>query len=127
MLGSISLNAHSYPVSSGNKLYVPVSPANVIYSQFDHISGVAVRSNQNGVSVSKIKILNTLIDNLVKLRNQPKIDKAEEAAKMSDEQMDALIKNYQNEIKTAVNVAKTTGYGLAGATPQAGSLFSMDV
>ena len=44
MVNSISLNAYSYGgilSGSSGKLYVPVNPASVIYSQFDHISGVA--------------------------------------------------------------------------------------
>lgn len=124
MTGNISLNAHSYSVSGG-KLYVPVKPSNVIYSQFDHISGVAAKSNQTGVSVSKIKILNTMIDNLVKLRNQPKQEKV--GNEISDERLDALIETYQNEIKTTINLAQQAGgYGLAGATPQAGQIFSID-
>lgn len=126
MTAGISWNANSYNVAGGSKVYVPVSPSNVIYSQFDHISGIAAHANQNSISVSKIQILNSMIDNLVKLRNQPKMTSG--SLELSDKQVDALIKNYQNEIKTAVNNAKAAGgYGLAGAMPQVAALFSIDV
>ena len=73
MVNSISLNAYSYggilSVSSG-KLYVPVNPASVIYSQFDHISGVASSIPEQGVSVSKIQILNSLLHQLISMRKQ---------------------------------------------------------
>jgi hypothetical protein len=66
-----SLNAYSYrnvfPQGSG-KLFVPVQPSMVVYAQFDHISGVPSTSGQ-GVRVSKIQILNTLIDQLVTTQN----------------------------------------------------------
>jgi hypothetical protein len=125
MVNSVTLNAYSYDGLLGNhsKLYVPVSPAAVIYSQFDHISGVAAHSNQTGIPVSKIRILNTLIDQLMSMKSQPKTQ--QELPAMTDEQMDMLIKDYQGQIQSAVSLAESTGYGLAGAEPQAGALFSI--
>ena len=59
------------------------------------------------------------------MKNQPKLDvKTEE---MSDSQLDALIKTTQTKIHTNVQIAQATGYGLAGAAPQAGAVFSLDV
>ena len=54
MMTNISnLSPYSYNgIASGGasgKLYVPVNPANVIYAQFDHISGVAAKKGQHGV------------------------------------------------------------------------------
>ena len=123
-----SLNAYSYGgmiSSSGasGKLYVPVNPNAVIYAQFNHISGVPAHKGQNGVSISKIQILNTLIDNLSRIKSTslPKHDSV-----MSDGQAEALIKNYQAQIQNATQAAKTTPYMLAGAQPMAGALFQID-
>jgi len=125
MITNIStFNAYSYNTSmSGSKLYVPVSPAAVIYAQFDHVSGVAARGKQPGVSISKIQILNTLIEHLSKIKTTPQPDKTLE---MSPEQADVLIKNYQAQIQTAVQIAKTEPYALAGVQPQTGALFSLE-
>ena len=65
MMTNISnLSPYSYNgIASGGasgKLYVPVNPANVIYAQFDHISGVAAKKGQHGVSITKIQILKKL-------------------------------------------------------------------
>jgi len=118
-----SLNAYSYSntISSGaaGKLYVPVSKSALLYSHFDHISGVAVKSGQNGVSISKIQILNALIDRLSSIKNKPK----EMVTNMSNEQADVLIKNYQEQIQMTL---KQTPQLLAGAKPQAGALFQID-
>ena len=54
---------------TANKLYVPVNKSSLIYSHFDHVSGVAVKKGQQGVSISKIQILNTLIDNLSSIKS----------------------------------------------------------
>ena len=117
-----SLNAYSYSgtmAASAGKLYVPVSKTALLYSHFNHVSGVAAKPGQNGVSISKIQILNSLIDRLSAIKNQPK----DSITDISNEQADVLIKNYQQQIQQAV---KQTPYILAGAHPQAGSLFQID-
>ena len=59
------------------------------------------------------------------MKNQPKLDvKTEE---MNESQLDALIQSTQTKIQTQVQVAQATGYGLAGAAPQTGAVFSLDV
>jgi hypothetical protein len=125
MINSISLNAYSYNTqfatpSGGGKLFVPVNPSMVIYSQFDHVAGVAARQGQNGVSVSKIKILNTLIEQLVSMRNNRSIKEA--PAPESDEDIDALIKNYQSEIQALTKQPQGNPYSLS---PESGMLFSI--
>lgn len=107
---------------TANKLYVPVNKSSLIYSHFDHVSGVAVKKGQQGVSISKIKILNTLIDNLSSIKS----GKRQTISAATEEQIDSLINNYQAQIKQAVKAAETTPYMLAGARPEVGSLFSIN-
>lgn len=131
MVNGISLNASNFNYSgivssSGHgKLYVPVAQQNVIYAHFDHVTGVAAKPNQKGVSISKIQILNSLLNQLISMKNQPKINVAPE--NMDDSQLDALIQSTQSKIQTNIQVAQATGYGLAGASPEAGAVFSLDV
>lgn len=124
-LSPYSYNGFTSGAASG-KLYVPVNPSSVIYAQFDHISGVAAKSGQRGVSISKIQILNTLIENLSKIKSTAKNNPAVKETHLSDEQVDVLIKNYQQQMKQAVSQAQTAQYGLAGAQPQTGALFAID-
>ena len=127
MASTVSLNAYSYSnfvSGSGNKLHVPVKPSSVIYAQFDHVSGFAARANQRSVPVSKIQILNTLINQLISMKSAPKV--VQDTAGMSESQMDVLIKDYQGQIQTSVALAQNTGYGLAGVAPETGALFSID-
>jgi len=127
-MGAVTLNAYSYSgiiTGGSSKLYVPVKPQNLIYSHFDHVAGVAAKPNQGGVSISKIQILNSLLNQLITMKGKPKLDVKTE--QIDDKQLDALIQNTQTQIQTNVQVAQATGYGLAGAQPQAGALFSLDV
>ena len=126
MISNITnLNPYSYHISSSGasgKLFVPVNPSSVIYAQFDHISGIAAREGQQGVSVSKIQILNTLIENLSRIKSNPSTPKT---MQVSEEQADVLIKNYQRQIAQAVQ-ASQTAFALNGARPNIGALFSID-
>jgi len=127
MANSISLNAYSYNnfiSGAGGKLYVPVKPSSVVYAQFDHISGFPAKSNQNGVSVSKIQILNSLINQLVSMKKTPKV---QPDVNMTSDQMDAMIQNYQGQIQASMQMAHATGYGMAGVAPQTGSVFNVSV
>ena len=54
-IGNFS-NAYSYSGAIGasgaaGKLYVPVSRTALLYSHFDHVSGVAASNGQSGVSI----------------------------------------------------------------------------
>mgnify|MGYP006916096607 CR=1 FL=1 len=120
-----SMNPISYSslVQSGSKIYVPVSANEVIYTQFDHISGYAIHTpsqennseqiSQNGISISKIKILNTLIDQLVSLKADK--TRSELPTELTDEQVDSLIKDFQDKIQIAINNAKNNPFAFDGA------------
>lgn len=130
MMTNISnLSPYSYNgIASGGasgKLYVPVNPANVIYAQFDHISGVAAKKGQHGVSITKIQILNTLIENLAKIKTQSSSSEYQQMH-LSDEQVDVLIKNYQQQIKQTVTQAQSVQYTAAGINSLSGALFAID-
>ncbi len=123
-----SLNANVYHsmISTGigtGKLYVSVKPNQVLYSQFEHVSGIASRHSDSGVSVSKIRILNALIERLANIKNDP--IKTEIPGDLSDEQVDAMIKDYQTKITTAVQTAKANPFALTGLSAPTGQLFTM--
>lgn len=126
MISNITnLNPYSYHVSSSGasgKLFVPVQPSAVIYAQFNHISGIAAPKGQSGVSISKIQILNSLIENLSKIKgvqNSPK-----KTVRLTDGQVDALIQNYQKQISQAIQASQAQ-FMLNGAKPEMGAVFSI--
>lgn len=123
---SVSYNSISSGMKNGtDKVYVPVKPSNVVYTQFDYVSGVAAKPNQAGVTVSKVQILNSLIDQLVSMKAYPKIDSSKDFP-LDDKRIDVLIDSFQTKLQTTIQTAQATGYGLAGATPEPGILFTVD-
>ena len=122
---SVSINSAYTNISSSNaaKLYVPVSKSVVLYSHFDHVSGFVAKNGQNCISISKIQILNTLIDHLSSIKS----GKIPAAVKNSTpEQIDSMITNYQTQIRQAVKAADSFPNGVAGARPEPGELFSIN-
>lgn len=124
----IRLNAASYgnlfSTSSGT-LCVPVKPSAVIYTQLDYVRGTATAQGQKGVPVDRIRILNTLITQLVSMKQKASVTE-NDATGLSDEQKDELIKAYQQQIKNAMAAAsQPQSYGLAGLMPEAGAVVSV--
>ena len=109
--------SNSSIVAAAGKMYVPVSKSALLYSHFDHVSGVAAGNGQSGVSISKLRILNSLIERVSAIKNEP----AKTLKEVSPDQADALIQNYQKQLQQALQ----TPYILNGAQPQAGDIFSL--
>lgn len=123
--GNLNPYAFSFPRGGVGKLYVPVKPATVIFAQYDHVSGFAARRGEQGVSLSKVQILNTLISHLSTIKGdnapKPRID----VFAISDKQIDAIIDTLQQQVKTTVT-APQARYALSGAQPATGALFSIN-
>ena len=109
--------SNSSIVAAAGKMYVPVSKSALLYSHFDHVSGVAAGNGQNGVSISKLRILNSLIERVSAIKNEP----AKTLKEVSPDMADSLIQNYQKQLQQSLQ----TPYILNGAQPQAGDLFSL--
>ena len=121
-------NAYSFNSviqTGGTKVQVPVKPQYVVYSQLKHISGVAAKQDQQGINLSKIQILNTLIDNLVSIKKNP--EPKEIPNSPTDEQIDTLIKNYQEQIHVAIKSAEANPFSITGLSLQPGAVFSISV
>lgn len=130
MVSNISTaNAYSYNSvinSIGSKVQVPVNPQYVVYSQLEHISGIAAEQNQRGVNLSKLQILNILIDQLSTVKSQNKAYAPNEQLESKDEaRIDSLIQNYQNQLQTALKLAETNPFMPGAAAIQPGAIFSI--
>ena len=87
--------------------------------------GTAASSGQNGVPINRVRILNTLINQLVAMKKKDALSK-EDIGQMTDAQKDELIKTYQQQIKNAVAAGTAANnYGLTGLLPQAGTVVSI--
>lgn len=110
-------------VSTGSRTFVPVKPSMFGYSQFQYVAGYPAPNGQEGVSIDKVKILNTLIEHLVSMKQKNIPQQIAVNKNTSDDQIDALIKQYQNQIRTVAAEAENMPY--KPALPQSGAVFNL--
>jgi hypothetical protein len=93
-----------------------------IYSHFRHVSGVPAPEGTRGVTISKLKILDSLIEQLGRLKNQGKISL--ETGGESDEHLDILISQYEQQIRQAQAAGAAMPYSFA-STAATGAVFNL--
>lgn len=104
----LSTMSHVLAVSSTlNHNFLPVKASQFIYSQFEHVSGVP--SNEGGVSVSKLQILNSLIDTIIKKNTDAKLDQSK-LANLSDGEMDKILASFHSKLQAQNLIADEVPY-----------------
>ena len=102
---------------------LPVAPASYIYSHFKHVSGTPAPDGVRGVTVNKLKILDVLIEQRSQIKRQPPPD-SDAAFSMSEEQINALIEQYENQIRQARAASTVMPYSPMPTAP-AGAVFNL--
>jgi len=64
-------NIYAITAAQGSRVAVPVSPSSYIYSHFKHVSGVPAPEGESGVNITKLKIIDTLIEQLSRMKKEP--------------------------------------------------------
>lgn len=96
-ISSVSLFPQAFFQGEG-KFTLPVSPDVYIYSHFRHVSGTPAAEGEQGISITRLKILDTLIEQLSQLKKgSPTLSNMA----LSEKQIDALIDQYTKELKAA--------------------------
>ena len=119
---NISVPTIGYPVVQGAKMALPVEPSSLIYSHFEHVSGIAAPKGTQGVTISKLNLLDVLIGQL----NQVNRGKTAlpPAAVVPAEQMDSLIKAYSEQLRQVKAASANMPY-IPSPSAQSGSIFSI--
>jgi len=125
-IGAIPNNAFpsmGFVISRANdgRISLPVSPGMMIYSHFKHVSGTPAPEGTQGVNISKLKILDTMIEQLSKMKNKPHADFGNLEG-TDENRINALIDQYQKQIKAMQSIG-----AYAPSAPATGALFSLTV
>ena len=123
-IGNVPYNAfpsigYAINASQSGRTSLPVAPGQVIYSHFRHVSGTPAPEGTQGVSITRLKILDTLIDQLSKMKNEPKVNPGLEE-ETDEKRINALLEQYHKEIRAAQAVSVYTP-----AAPATGLLFNI--
>ena len=110
--------------SQSGKTFLPVSPSAAIYANFKHVSGTPAPEGVQGVNINKLKIIDTLIEQLSRMKkdSEPLTDIS---GHNDEKRMNALINQYQNQIRTIQTASVNNPF--APSLPLVGALFNISV
>jgi hypothetical protein len=128
-IGSVPYHAfptigYAITASQGGKASLPVSPSTYIYSHFKHVSGTPAPEGVRGVNITKLKIIDTLIEQLSKMKKQPEIID-EVNGQDGEKRFNALIDQYNHQIRSIQAANAHNPY--APLAPFTGAVFSLSV
>ncbi|MDR0550565.1 MAG: hypothetical protein LBG72_00950 [Spirochaetaceae bacterium] len=115
--------------AAGTKTAIAVRPSHAIYAHFQHVWGVPAPDGVNGVSVSRLKILDSMIERMRQLRqNRPNVNSAPDeggAAARLDKLIEMLNRSLNME-DAQMRQQGSLPYKNA-LSPGAGAFFSLNV
>ncbi|MCL1991815.1 MAG: hypothetical protein FWG66_02585 [Spirochaetes bacterium] len=107
---------------------LPVSSSMYVYSHFRHVSGVRAPEGVSGVQLSRLKILDTLIEQFYRVNRTAPEPLASSLTDASDAQVDSLIEQVQRQIQIVQREASTAVAQARYMSPPyapTGALFSL--
>ena len=107
----------NYTLTQSGKMALPVDPSALIYSHFEHVSGIPAQKGFHGVSISKLNLLDVLIGRL----NQAP---AGSSTANPFEGIDSVIESYSNSVRQA-NAASAAMPYTPSPNAHPGALFTL--
>ncbi|MCL2044160.1 MAG: hypothetical protein FWG89_08480 [Treponema sp.] len=120
---SISIG-YAINASQTGRASLPVSQSAYIYSHFKHVSGVPAPDGVEGVSINRLKILDTLIEQISKMKRdiEPLFDLQ---GQENDYNINNLINQYHTQIRDLQ--AANTNNPYATTAPLLGAVFNINI
>ena len=107
--------------SANGRIALPVDPASLIYSHFRHVSGVPAPEGRQGVAISKLNILDALIEQMNRMKNNGDLNGS---TWISEDRMDTMIESFSIQIRQAMEAQAVMPYNPAPLA-QTGALFNI--
>ncbi len=102
--------AHS---GRNNSIGLPVANKSLMYSYYKHVHGYSVSGNSGTVPISKIRILNSIIDNLSKIKQRSNIKETIPSFNdVGSDDVSQLIESYASELHQLLNPV-SSGYSFS--------------
>ena len=119
---NISIPTIGYTMARDSKMSLPVDSSSLIYSHFEHVSGIPAPKGTQGVSISSLNLLDVLIGQL----NQVRKGGADifPASAVTGDSLNTLIESYKNQIRQAKSASAAMPY-IPSPSAQAGAVFSL--
>ena len=141
IIQNITIPNISRTVTQGSRMSLPVDPALLMYSHFEHVYGRAAPHGTQGVAISQLRVLDVLIGRLAQVRGEalppPLLTAQEEnpaAAALLDAlqidalgdsaQVEALIADYRTQILQSMEASAAMPY-LPAPNAQSGAVINV--
>ena len=117
---SILIPNAAYTTVDNGKMSLPVEASSLIYSHFEHVSGIPVQNGGEGVAISKLNLLDVLIEQIkgIKKNSPLQIDADPRGG------VDSLIENMRKQILQAKASSEAMPY-IHSPRMENGSLFNI--
>ena len=108
--------------NSNGRISLPLSQPG-LYMRFKYVQGVPSRRDGEGFPLYKLRMLDTLIDRLKRMKGD---DGTIQSAPPSqdDDTIDFMIENYERQVRAAAAQLDAVGYGTAMGLTEAGGIVS---
>jgi hypothetical protein len=121
-VSSITIPTLSYTSGQYGKMALPVDSSWLIYSHFEHVSGIPAPDGTQGVSISKLNLLDVLIGMINQVNKTPA---SQTPANLNPTAgVDDLIANLENQIRQAQAASEAMPY-YPSPNAESGMLFSL--
>jgi len=115
----------SHYTSNGGRMSLPVESSALIYSHFQYVSGIPAPEGTNGVTITRLNLLDVLIGRLNQINDSSlSSQNGEEALRFADLDLDELIDTYRTRLEETLSANAAMPYN-PFADPQTGGLFSL--
>jgi len=111
MVGGVSslyIPSLSYTIAQYGKMAFPVDSSMLIYSNFEHVSGIVAPEGTEGVSITKLNLLDVLIGMVSQISKTPVTQAPANVDPTSG--VDNLIKNIENHIRQTQTANESKPY-----------------
>jgi hypothetical protein len=104
---------------ASGRIALPVN--NGPYTRLKHVEGIPARSAGEGFPVSKLRMIDYLVDRLVRLKGRP----MESVRPENDAHADRLIARYAAELSSTLRNASSAGLSYAAGVVETGVLVNL--
>ena len=109
------------------RIALPVSGG--VYARLKHVQGVPAQSAEGGYSISKLRMIDILVDRLVQLKGKAAASLSASATQadgvVATDDLDALIAEYAGDVAASLRTADAISPSMSSGIAQPGQLFSL--
>jgi len=122
-ISGISIPNLSYYGAGGGRMSLPVDSGSLVYSYFEHVSGIPAPTGTQGLAISKLNLLDVLITQINRISRE---EASLGSGGIGDGSTDSVIENLANQVRQAEENHAAMPY-TPSPSAHAGAVFSLTV